>query len=112
MGDRRINRGIAQGPDLPSTAQPPIAEPERRETVYLLRRDHPQVELTWASRFPRQLDKIKIRKHFTIFPVKFTLKADYDTATNSFYYGASAKVGRPEDVAFQSDLVCLPRMQS
>ncbi len=87
MADLRANREISGVPPIV-----PIAEPERRETVYLLRREHPQVELTWASRFPKQLDKIKIRKHFTLFPVKFTLKADYDTATNGFQYGASAKV--------------------
>lgn len=54
--------------------------------------DYPAVELLWTSLFPSRPDKLKIRKHFTLFPIKFTLKADYDTRNRTFEYGASAKV--------------------
>jgi len=85
-------------------AAPPVAEdvlptgnalpnlPRVEETVYLLRREHPQVQLTWASRFPKKVDKLKLRKHVNLFPVKLTFKADYDTNTREFDYGCSAKV--------------------
>lgn len=62
-----------------------------RDQIYVLRRDPPQVHLTWASKFPRKVDKLKIRKRVEIFPVAITLKADYDTNTKEFEYGCSAK---------------------
>lgn len=64
------------------------------DTVYVLRREHPQVQLTWASKFPSKVDKLKLRKAVTLFPVKVTLKADYDTNTREFEYGCSARVRR------------------
>jgi hypothetical protein len=62
------------------------------DTVYVLRRDHPQIQMTWASKFPSKVDKLKLRKAVTFFPVKVTLKADYDTNTREFDYGCSARV--------------------
>ena len=62
------------------------------DTVYVLRREHPQVQLTWASRFPSKVDKLKLRKRVHLFPVQVTLKADYDTNTREFEYGCSARV--------------------
>jgi hypothetical protein len=62
------------------------------ETVYLLRREHPQVALTWSSKFPQKVDKLKLRKRIHLFPVSITLKADYDTNTREFEYGCSVKV--------------------
>jgi hypothetical protein len=77
------NTGI---PGVPDLAQP--------ETLYLLRREHPQIQLTWASKFPKKVDKLKLRKVVTVFPIKVTLKADYDTNTKEFEYGCHAKVCR------------------
>jgi hypothetical protein len=74
-------------PGLP--AVPGIPQPD---TIYLLRREHPQIQLTWASKFPRKVDKLKLRKAVTVFPIKVTLKADYDTNTKEFEYGCNAKV--------------------
>lgn len=71
-------------PGAPTLPQP--------ETIYLLRREHPQVQLTWASKFPNKVDKLKLRKAVTVFPIQVTLKADYDTNTKEFEYGCNAKV--------------------
>lgn len=71
-------------PAVPGLPQP--------ETIYLLRREHPQIQLTWASKFPKKVDKLKLRKAVTVFPIKVTLKADYDTNTKEFEYGCHAKV--------------------
>ena len=65
---------------------------EPQPTVYLLRREQPQVQLTWASKFPSKPDKLKLRKEISVFPIKLTLKADYDTSSKEFDYGCSAKV--------------------
>ena len=32
------------------------------DTIYVLRSEHPQVQLTYASRFPQKVDKLKLRK--------------------------------------------------
>ena len=76
----------------PPTITAPALPPTAQETVYLLRREHPQIQLTWASKFPTKVDKLKLRKQVNIFPIKFTLKADYDTNTREFDYGCSARV--------------------
>ena len=78
----RINGTLATGN---GTFQP-------TDTVYLLRREHPQVQLTWASKFPSKVDKLKLRKEISVFPIKLTLKADYDTNSREFDYGCSARV--------------------
>jgi hypothetical protein len=75
--------GVAAASNLP---QP--------DTVYLLRREHPQIQLTWASKFPKKVDKLKLRKAVTVFPIKITLKADYDTNTKEFEYGCNARVNK------------------
>ena len=69
----------------------PFPQPD---TVYLLRHEHPQIKLTWASKFPHKVDKLKLRKQIKFFPVKFTLKADYDTNTREFEYGCRAQVNK------------------
>lgn len=61
-------------------------------TTRLLRSEHPQIILSSASRFPSKVDKLKLRKIVQIFPVRVTLKADYDTNTREFEYGCSARV--------------------
>ena len=68
--------------------------PADPQTVYLLRSDHPQIRLTWASKFPAKVDKLKLRKRINLFPVRVTLMADYDTNTREFEYGCSAKASR------------------
>lgn len=60
--------------------------------VYLLRTEHPQVHLTWGSAAPAKPDKLKLRKSVTVWPVKFTLKADYSTVTKEIDYGCTARV--------------------
>jgi hypothetical protein len=96
--------GIARGGDAAAGALPAAAAaaaaaagppaPAAAHTTYLLRSDRPRVELTWASRFPRQVDRLKLRKHVELWPVpvRATLRADYDTARREFAYGCSVRV--------------------
>jgi hypothetical protein len=79
---------------IASTGLPAASGIIQPDTVYLLRREHPQIQLTWASKFPHKVDKLKLRKAVTVFPIKVTLKADYDTNTKEFEYGCNAKVCR------------------
>ena len=58
----------------------------------VLRRESPQILLSSSSRFPSTLDKLKIRKRVHLFPLRVTLKADYETSSRSFTYGCSVKV--------------------
>jgi len=58
----------------------------------VLRRDSPQILLSSSSRFPNTLDKLKIRKRVNLFPLRVTLKADYETSNRAFTYGCSVKV--------------------
>lgn len=46
-----------------------------------------------APQVPRALDRLKLRKVINIWPVRFTLKADYETTSREFTYGLSCKVG-------------------
>jgi hypothetical protein len=82
-------RGATNGAGLSGVMDPLRAA----DTIYVLRSEHPQVQLTYASRFPQKVDKLKLRKVVKVFPIKITLKADYDTNTREFDYGCSAKVG-------------------
>lgn len=76
-------------PSISNVSAHSIVEPP---PVYLIRSEHPQIHLSWASHFPQKVDKLKLRKDIKFFPVKITLKADYSTATREFEYGCSAKV--------------------
>ncbi len=98
--------GLARGGDAAAGALPaaaaaaaaaaagPPAPAAAAHTTYLIRSDRPRVELTWASRFPRQVDRLKLRKHVELWPVpvRATLRADYDTARREFAYGCSVRV--------------------
>lgn len=66
--------------------------------VYLLRSEQPQVYLSWGSQMPRAPDRLKLRKVVDFWPVRLTLKADYETRTREFSYGLSCKVGAAGDV--------------
>jgi hypothetical protein len=76
--------GPAVGPD-------PVG-PHPGAAVYVLRSEQPQVYLSWGSQLPRALDRLKLRKVVTLWPLKFTLKADYTTHSREFSYGVSCKV--------------------
>lgn len=81
-GGIHAHGGVGGQPRLP---------PARPDTIYVIRKEHPQVQLTWASRFPSKVDNLKIRKEVHVFPIKVTLKADYNTETRDFSYGCTAK---------------------
>ena len=59
--------------------------------VYILRTEHPQVHLSWGSSMSKlKPDKLKLRRRVDAWPLRFVLKADYDTHTKEFSYGCSA----------------------
>lgn len=62
------------------------------QTSMMLRHESPQIILSSNSQFPKTLDKLKIRKRVQFFPIRVTLKADYETKSRSFSYGCSVKV--------------------
>lgn len=68
------------------------ANPQPR--VMRLRSDHPQVELSWGTQLfsdrPKP-DVLKLRKRVTAWPLEFTFKADYTTATREFSYGVMCR---------------------
>lgn len=80
------------GQGSPSEPVEDVSSRTFNPTYRTIRHDYPAVELLWTSLFPAKPDKVKIRKHFTFFPIKFTLKAEYDTRNRTFEYGASARV--------------------
>ena len=80
---------IGTDPFATPPATPALPQPD---TIYVLRQEHPQIQVTWGSKFPAKVDKLKLRKQVKVFPVKFTLKADYDTNTREFEYGCRAQV--------------------
>lgn len=62
------------------------------QTSIILRQESPQIVLSSNSQFPKTLDKLKIRKRVQFFPIRVTLKADYETKNRAFSYGCSVKV--------------------
>ena len=66
--------------------------PHTQTSVFTLRREQPQIMMSWASMFPKKFDKLKLRKRLKVWPVRITLKAEFDTTTNGFDYGWSIKV--------------------
>jgi hypothetical protein len=65
---------------------------QREQNTLVLRDRSPQILLSSDSQFPKTLDKLKIRKRVEFFPLRVTLKADYETKTRTFTYGCSVKV--------------------
>ncbi len=51
----------------------------------------PTILLSTNSTFPKSLDKLKIRRRISLFPLRLTLKADWEVATRNFVYGCSVK---------------------
>ena len=66
---------------------------ENPPAYYILRSEQPQVYLSWGSKMPACPDRLKLRKEVKLWPLKFTLKADYETRSRDFTYGISCKVG-------------------
>ena len=60
-------------------------------TSSLVLRRSPMVVLSSNSTFPRSFDKLKIRRRINVFPLRLTLKADWEVATRNFVYGCSLK---------------------
>jgi hypothetical protein len=104
MGEPRASRAGGADLLLPGGGN---AGPRTPDTVYIVRRDSPRVELTCVSSFPAKPDRLKLRKDIMIFPVKLTLKADYVTETREFVYGMSARV-RKRRYGVQYFLLCSP----
>lgn len=77
-------------PDQESGTSHPLQREENRTLV--LRDRSPQILLSSDSQFPKTLDKLKIRKRVEFFPLRVTLKADYETKSRTFTYGCSVKV--------------------
>jgi hypothetical protein len=70
----------------------PVNEDRTTTTNSLvLRREAPTILLSSNSAFPRTLDKLKIRRRLHLFPIRMTLKADYETKDRTFTYGCSVK---------------------
>ena len=80
--------------------------PAGSDTVYLLRSDHPQVQVSWGSRLPAKPDKLKLRKYVDMWPIRFTLKADYDTASREFEYGLSCKARTRQCLLCAGHMTC------
>lgn len=86
--------GAAAGPPRAVAAAPGYgvaADPAaHHEPRYLLRSEHPQVAVTWSTALfsdrPKP-DTLKLRKRVHAWPLEFTFKADYHTATREFSYG-------------------------
>lgn len=71
---------------IPAPAPPHVPPPPH----VLLRSEHPQVELSWSTALfsdrPKP-DTLKLRKRVHAWPLEFTFKADYHTASREFSYG-------------------------
>ncbi|KAI7835668.1 hypothetical protein COHA_010407 [Chlorella ohadii] len=81
-----------------------------QEPRYLLRSEHPQVAVTWSTSIlsdrPKP-DTLKLRKRVTAWPLEFTFKADYHTATREFTYGMMCR-----DAVIKGDITLnMPRQQ-
>ena len=85
----------AERPEAEALQRPRTAAeiPGRPPATQLLHCEHPQVLLTWGSQLPVTFkpDKLKLRKHVDLWPIRVTLKADYETRTRDFTYGVSCK---------------------